>query len=95
MLSRTLSSSQPKRRFCTSVKNASRKLSFILSLSERENPYGFSLGMKANNSALNHLQNGLQLLQLPVERREVTPVETLMGSKKQEKRKKPPSFREW
>jgi putative transposase len=36
------------------------------------------------NSALNHLQNGLQLLQLPVERREVTPVETAMQSEKQE-----------
>jgi putative transposase len=36
------------------------------------------------SSALNHLQNGLQLLQLPVERREVTPVETAMRSKKQQ-----------
>jgi putative transposase len=42
------------------------------------------------NSALNHLQKGLQILQLqiqlqlPVERREVTPVETLLESQKQE-----------
>jgi putative transposase len=36
------------------------------------------------NSALNHLQNGLQLLQLPAERREYTPVETAMQSEKQE-----------
>jgi putative transposase len=36
------------------------------------------------NSALNHLQNGLQLLHLPVERRESTPVETAMQSEKQE-----------
>jgi putative transposase len=36
------------------------------------------------NSALNHLQNGLQLLHLPVERRESTPVETAMQSGKQE-----------
>jgi hypothetical protein len=45
---------------------------------------GFSLGMKANNSALNHLYNGLQLLHLPAERREFTPVETAMQSEKQE-----------
>lgn len=36
------------------------------------------------NSAMNHLQNGLQLLQLPAERREVTPVETVQRSSKQE-----------
>jgi putative transposase len=36
------------------------------------------------NSALNHLHNGLQLLRLPAERREYTPVETAMQSKKQE-----------
>jgi putative transposase len=36
------------------------------------------------NSALNHLQNGLQLLQLPAERREVTPVEIVKRSKMQE-----------
>ncbi len=36
------------------------------------------------NSAINHLQKGLELLQLPVERREVTPVETPMESLKQE-----------
>src|SRR5690242_317453 len=36
------------------------------------------------NSAINHLQKGLQLLLLPVERREVTPVETARQSRKQE-----------
>jgi putative transposase len=36
------------------------------------------------NAALNHLQNGLNLLHLPAERRESTPVETAMQSKKQE-----------
>jgi putative transposase len=36
------------------------------------------------NSALNHLHNGLQLLHLPAERRESTPVETLLESQKQE-----------
>ncbi len=36
------------------------------------------------NSAMNHLQNGLKLLRLPVERREVTPVEIARQSRKQE-----------
>jgi putative transposase len=36
------------------------------------------------NSSLNHLQNGLKLLGLPVERREVTPVEIAARSLKQE-----------
>lgn len=36
------------------------------------------------NSAINHLQNGLELLGLPVERREVTPAEIARQSKKQE-----------
>lgn len=36
------------------------------------------------NSAINHLQNGLTLLQLPVEHREVTPAETAKQSLKQE-----------
>ena len=37
------------------------------------------------NSAINHLQNGLKLLHLlPAERREVTPVEIAMQSRKQE-----------
>jgi putative transposase len=36
------------------------------------------------NAALNHLQNGLNLLHLPAERRKVTPVETAMQSEKQE-----------
>jgi putative transposase len=35
------------------------------------------------NSALNHLQNGLNLLHLPAERRESTPVETAMQSKQE------------
>jgi putative transposase len=45
------------------------------------------------NSALNHLQNGLRILQLPAERRESTPVEIPRESMKQEK--KPLPFREW
>lgn len=36
------------------------------------------------NSAINHLQNGLKLLGLPVERREITPVEIAKQSRKQE-----------
>lgn len=36
------------------------------------------------NSAINHLQNGLKLLCLPVERREVTPVKIARQSRKQE-----------
>lgn len=36
------------------------------------------------NSAINHLQNGLKILSLPVERWEVTPVEIAMRSRKQE-----------
>jgi putative transposase len=37
------------------------------------------------NSAINHLQNGLKLLHLvPVECREVTPVEIVQQSRKQE-----------
>ena len=36
------------------------------------------------NSAINHLQNGLELLRLPAERREVTPVEIAVQSPKQE-----------
>jgi putative transposase len=36
------------------------------------------------NSAINHLQNGMKLLQVPVKRREVTPVEIAMHSRKQE-----------
>lgn len=37
-----------------------------------------------HNSAINHLQNGLKLLRLPVVRREVTPVEIARQSRKQE-----------
>jgi putative transposase len=37
-----------------------------------------------HNAALNHMHNGLQLLRLPAERREYTPVETAMQSEKQE-----------
>ena len=36
------------------------------------------------NSAINHLQNGLKMLHLPAERREVTPVEIALQSMKQE-----------
>ena len=36
------------------------------------------------NASLNILKKGLQLLELPMEHREVTPVEILMGSRKQE-----------
>jgi putative transposase len=36
------------------------------------------------NSAINHLQNGMKLLQLPAERREVTPVEIARRPMKQE-----------
>jgi len=36
------------------------------------------------NSAMNHLQNGLEMLHLPVERREITPVEIPKESLKQE-----------
>lgn len=36
------------------------------------------------NSAINHLQNGLMLLHLPVERREVTPAKIAQQSRKQE-----------
>lgn len=36
------------------------------------------------NSAINHLQNGLTLLHLPVERRKVTPAEIAQQSRKQE-----------
>ena len=36
------------------------------------------------NSAMNHLQNGLELLRLPAECREVTPVEIVQRSPKQE-----------
>ncbi|HXG06466.1 MAG TPA: hypothetical protein VNI77_03975 [Nitrososphaera sp.] len=39
------------------------------------------------NASINDiLKRGLQILQLPVERREVTPVETAMQSRKQEKK---------
>jgi hypothetical protein len=35
-------------------------------------------------SAMNHLQNGLTLLGVPAKRREVTPVEIAVQSRKQE-----------
>jgi len=47
-------------------------------------PYCFAIMDRDYNSAINHLQNGLKLLHLPVERREVTPVKIPKESEKQE-----------
>jgi putative transposase len=50
-------------------------------------PKCFAVMDRDYNSALNHLQKGLQILQLPVERRECTPVEIPRESEKQEQKK--------
>jgi putative transposase len=64
--------------------NCGHKVPKSLAVSTHSCPKCHAVLDRDYNSALNHLQNGLQLLQLPVERRESTPVETAMQSEKQE-----------